>query len=95
MMRDLTPDELRHADRDLLAGRLAALQAERAELREQLEKPCGECHPCDHHSARTVEVTPAVIMAFIQAPDEPDGDIGGPLRVAFRAAGLTVAGDLR
>jgi hypothetical protein len=38
-----------------------------------------------------VAVDHRVIMAFIQAPDEPDGDIGGPLRAAFRAAGLTVA----
>jgi hypothetical protein len=42
---------------------------------------------------RPVAVDHRVIMAFIQAPDEPDGDIGGPLRTAFRAAGFTVAGD--
>lgn len=38
-----------------------------------------------------VTVDHRVIMAFINAPDEPDGDIGGPLRVAFRAAGVEVA----
>jgi hypothetical protein len=80
MMRDLTQEELKYADRDIRAGRLAAIQKERAELREQLA------------AAKTVVVDHRVIMAFIQAPDEPDGDIGGPLRTAFRAAGLTVAG---
>jgi hypothetical protein len=78
--RDLTSEELRYCGRDILAERLAAIQAERAELLKQLA------------AAKTVEVDHRVIMAFIQAPDEPDGDIGGPLRVAFRAAGLTVAG---
>jgi hypothetical protein len=43
----------------------------------------------------TVEITPAVIKAFIDAPDEDDEDILGPLRAAFRAAGLTVAGGER
>jgi hypothetical protein len=34
--RDLTPEELKYADRDLLAGRLASIQKERVELLEQI-----------------------------------------------------------
>lgn len=41
-------------------------------------------------SRPAAEVDHHVIMAFLNAPDEPDGDIGGPLRAAFRAAGITV-----
>jgi hypothetical protein len=79
--RDLDATELKYCDRDILAGRLEAIQKERAELLALLA------------AAKTVTVGHRVIMAFIQAPDEPDGDILGPLRAAFRAAGLTVAGD--
>lgn len=34
--RDLTPEELKYADRDILAQRLAAIQQERAELHAKL-----------------------------------------------------------
>lgn len=43
---------------------------------------------------RTVEITHDVIMAFINHPDEyEEGDVVGPLRAAFRAAGLKVKAD--
>lgn len=34
--RDLTPVELKYADRDILAGRLAAVQRERSDLLKRL-----------------------------------------------------------
>jgi hypothetical protein len=80
-VRDLTPAELKYCDRDILASWLEAIQKERAELLAQVT------------AGRAVDLTPAVIKAYIDAPDEDDGDILGPLRAAFRAAGCTVAGD--
>jgi hypothetical protein len=40
-------------------------------------------------TATRVQVTHEIVMAFLQAPDNPD-DITGPLRAAFRAAGFEV-----
>jgi hypothetical protein len=50
-VRDLTPEEVRYVDREILAERYTRLLAEADQLRQQLAKPCGECHPCENHSA--------------------------------------------
>lgn len=40
-----------------------------------------------------VAITHDVVMAFLNAPGDDQDDITGPLRAAFEAAGLKVAGD--
>jgi hypothetical protein len=40
-------------------------------------------------TATRVRVTPEIIQAFVEAPDDPE-DIAGPIEAAFRAAGFEV-----
>lgn len=81
--RDLTPEELKYADRDLLAGRLAAIQQERAKLVAQLAE------------ANTVVVGGNAIRAVESAAEECDlfptrTEAETIARAVFKAAGFLV-----
>jgi hypothetical protein len=83
--RDLTAEELRYVDRDILAGRLAAIQQERAELIKKLA------------DAKTVAITTDITEAAALAYEE---ETGGHLwreeavviaRAVFESAGFAEA----